>query len=173
MAKDPSHRYQTAAEVLQALTPHAPAATTATTAAALLPAPSVFSRIIVAAAIVALVAAAGTIAWFVKRASDERRVDTLVAEAARLADADDDIAALPSLEAIERIAPKDERLQRLWARIAMHRPIVTAPDGVDVRVKPYAKPAAPWQHLGGRALRRQGRAWHVPLEAREGWIRAD
>ena len=27
MAKEPNHRYQTAAEVLQALTPHAPAAT--------------------------------------------------------------------------------------------------------------------------------------------------
>ena len=46
MAKEPNHRYQTAAEVLQALTPHAPAATTATTASALLPASSLFSRII-------------------------------------------------------------------------------------------------------------------------------
>jgi serine/threonine-protein kinase len=83
MAKDPNHRFQSAGDVLQALMPHAPAA-----------AASSFNQIIVAAAIVALVAAAGTIAWFVKRGSDERRVNTLVAEATRLADADDDIEAL-------------------------------------------------------------------------------
>ncbi len=162
MAKDPGQRYQTAADVLQALTPHAPAAS------------SSLGRIMVAAAIVALMAAAGTVAWFVKRASDERRVDTLIAEATRLADADDDISALPSLEAIERIAPKDARLQRLWDRTAIHRPIVTVPDGVDVYVKPYAKPAAPWQHLGRTPLRdvRVARG-AVPLEAREGGIRAD
>ena len=153
MAKDPNHRYQTAAEVLQALTPYAPAATTVTRASALLPAPSLFSRIIVAAAIVALVAAAGTIAWVVKRGSDERRVNALVAETTRLADADDDIAALASLEAIERLAPKDPRLPRLGDRIAIHRPIATVPDGVDVYLKPYAKPAAPWQRLGRTPLR--------------------
>lgn len=152
MAKEPNHRYQTAAEVLQALTPHAPAATTATTASALLPASSLFSRIIVAAAIVALVAAAGTIAWLVKRARDERRVNALVAEATRLADTDDDIAALASLEAIERLAPKDMRLPRLEQRIAIHRPIATVPDGVDVYLRPYATPTAPWQRLGRTPL---------------------
>jgi dienelactone hydrolase len=141
MAKDPNQRYQTAADVLQALTPHAPAAS------------SPLRRMTVVAAIVALVAAAGTIAWLLKRGSDERRVNALVAEATKLADADDDIAALPSLEEIERLAPKDPRLPRLESRIVIHRPIATSPDGVDIYLKPYANPAAAWQHLGRTPLR--------------------
>jgi dienelactone hydrolase/tRNA A-37 threonylcarbamoyl transferase component Bud32 len=156
MAKDPDLRYQTASDVLEALTPHATGATTAVTTTntqVVQLATSSFNRIIAATAAVALIAAAGTIAWFVKRGSDERRVNSLVAEATRLADADDDIAALTNLEGIERLAPKDPRLPRLETQIAIRRSIVTTPDGVDVYSKPYGKPAAPWQHLGRTPLR--------------------
>lgn len=147
LTKDPNGRYQTAADVIQALTPWLPATTTISTQP---PAPmtSSFNTVVVGAAVVAVLAAAGTVGSFVKRSSDARHVDALVAETTKFADADDYVAALRSLETIERLALDDTRVPALAARIAIRRPIATEPDGVDVYLKPYAKPDAPWRHLG-------------------------
>ncbi len=150
LAKDPERRYQTAAEVSEALMALLPAP--GATAAAAVPAKPSLSRAAFATAVVALLIATTAIGWAMKRSSDARRVESLATDVTRFADRDENIAALSNLESLERLAPSDSRLPALADRIAVHRPIVTEPDGVDVSVKPYAQPDSAWRHLGRTPL---------------------
>jgi dienelactone hydrolase/predicted Ser/Thr protein kinase len=151
LPKDVERRYHTAAEVIQALTPFLPSAGTTTMTAA--PAEASINRAAAAAVVVALLAAAGASGLLIKRAGDARRVEALASEATRFADSDENIAALASLETLERLAPKDSRVPALTERVAIRRSITTEPDGVDIFVKPYAHPDAAWRHLGRTPLK--------------------
>ena len=149
LSKDPAGRYQTAAELEQALAAILPAPTsTAPVAAAA--APTRTRRAVTVIAVVALVAVAVgvTAAWFGRAASGTRRAEALVERITQLADADDYVPALAALEELERLAPDDRRLPDLAARISHVRDIVTDPVGVNVFVKPYDRPLESWRLVG-------------------------
>ena len=158
LTKDRDGRYQSAHEMLQALTALVPATTGTVTQA--LPAASSSRRLVVVAAIVALLAAGGTAAWFMRRAANARQVDTLIGQITQLADRDSNSLALASLEQAERLAPADPRLRDLLARIVETRDIVTEPAGARVSIKPYDQPSAPWRSLGETPIK----AARIPRE---------
>jgi hypothetical protein len=148
LIKDRNGRYQSAHEMQQALAACAPAPSVTATMSQAPRAASGSRRLVTVAAIVALLTAAGTAAWFIRRAANARHVEDLIVRIATLADKDDNAPALAALEEVERIAPADPRLTGLAARISETRDIATEPAGASVSIKPYDQPSQPWQLLG-------------------------
>ncbi len=164
LTKDREGRYQSAQEMVDALTAFVPA--TGTTTAPVAPAPSGSRRLLTVAAIVALLTAAATTAWFMRRAANARHVEELIGQITQLADKDRYSPALSALEEIERIAPADPRGRDLSARIAETRDIVTEPAGATVSIKPYDQPSQAWRVLGqtpikGSRIPREFLRWRI------------
>jgi formylglycine-generating enzyme required for sulfatase activity len=151
LTKDREKRYQSAHEVIDALSAFVP-----TTA----PPRSSSRRLVAVAAVVALLTAAGTAAWFIRRGLTANRVDELIGQATRLADRDRNSEALAALEAAERRAPADPRLRDLAARIAETRDIVVEPAGSTVSIKPHDHTSQAWRVLGQTPIK----AARVPRE---------
>ena len=152
LTKDRDGRYQSAHEMIQALTACVPATGTMMTVPQAAPTVSGRGRLVTVAAIVALLTAAGTAAWFMRRAADARHVEDLVGRITQLADKDSYSPALAALEEAERLAPDDPRLSDLSARIAERRDILTNPAGARVFIEPYDQPSHQWQLLGETPL---------------------
>ena len=176
LTKDRNARHQSGHEIIEALAacesaPITPKMSAPDTARA---APG-NRRLIAVAAIVALLATAGTTAWFMRAAAHARRVEDLVSRIGTLADQDRNASALAVLEDAERLAPADPRLPPLAARIAETRDVLIEPPGTSVSIKPYAEPSLPWRFLGRTPIKnvrlaRQALRWKlerdgsVPLE---------
>ena len=167
LTKDRNGRYQSAHEMIEALAAFEPARTTATvTTAHTGGATSGSRRLIAVAAVVALLTAAGTAAWFMSRAANARRVDELVSQITKLADQDRNAEALAVLENAEQLAPGDVRLAGLAARVSETRDVVVEPPGTSVSIKPYDRPSESWRLLGRTPIKsvriaRQALRWKL------------
>ena len=170
LTKERDGRYQSANEMIQALTPFVPA--TGPTTAPMAPAMSGSRRLVTVAVIVALLTAAGTAAWFMRRTANARHVEDLIGRISQLADKDSYSPALAALEDVERLAPNDPRLGELSVRIAETRDIVTEPAGARVSINPSDQPSAPWRVLGqtpiaGARVPRDFHRWKIERDGYE------
>ena len=170
LAKDRERRYQSAHEMVDALATFVPM--TGTMTAPIAPAPSGSRRLVAVAAIVALLTAAGTAAWFMRRGLTANRVDELIGQSTRLADRDRNSEALAALEDAERRAPGDPRLRDLSARIAETRDVVIEPAGATVSIRPYDQPSQAWRVLGQTPIKavripREFLRWKIELSGYE------
>ncbi|HYN07316.1 MAG TPA: protein kinase [Vicinamibacterales bacterium] len=166
LTKDRDGRYQSAHEMIQALTACVPATGTMTTVPQAAATVSGSRRLVTVAAIVALLTAAGTAAWFMRRAANARHAEDLIGQITQMADKDRYSPALAALEEVERLAPGDPRLRDLSARIAETRDIVTDPAGASVFIKPYDQPSQPYRLLGqtpikGARIAREFFRWKI------------
>ena len=148
LTKDRDGRYQSAHEMIQALSRRSRPRRARWERSPIAPAISGSRRLVTVAAIVALLTAAGTAAWFMRGAANARHVEDLIGRITQLADNDSYSPALAALEEVERVAPGDPRLRDLSARIAETREIVTDPAGARVFIKPYDQSSQPWRLLG-------------------------
>ena len=107
-------------------------------------------RPMVAIPIAAALIIAGTFAGVV--ISRERRAqwarDVAIPEAARLADADQLVAAFVLATQAEAVLPGDATLARLMSTVSRSVPIRSEPAGATVSYKDYQHPEAPWQVVG-------------------------
>ena len=103
----------------------------------------------------ALVVAAGVPpAWLLYRSAELRRAEEAIAEATRLADQDDYGASLARVVDAARIIPDDARVESLWKRVSVTRPIETVPPGADVYIKRYDDPGDAWETVGRTPMTR-------------------
>ena len=172
LTKDRDGRYQSAHEMIQVLSMHVPATGTMGTVTQVAPTVSGSRRLVTVAAIVALLTAAGTAAWFMRRAANASHAEDLIGRITQLADTDNYSPALTALEEVERLFPKDPRLRDLSARISETRDIVTEPAGASVSIKPYDQPSQLWRPLGqtpikGARIAREVFRWKIERQGYE------
>jgi dienelactone hydrolase len=154
MNKDPAGRFQSAHEMVEAITACLPAVTSTTHSTTVpVPATSPGRRVVTVALGAAVLTALVTAGWFLHRASTAKHVEDLIAQITTLADHDTYAPALAALEEAERLAPGDPRLRDLAARISETRDIVTDPPGANVSIKLYNQPTQPWRLLGRTPLK--------------------
>ena len=78
--------------------------------------------------------------------------DVAIPEIIRLTEAGDTLSALALAQTVERELPMDALLDGVWPRFSAPIAILTAPDGADVLVQPYAAATAEWEPLGRTPL---------------------
>jgi dienelactone hydrolase/predicted Ser/Thr protein kinase len=147
LERDHDRRYANAGEMANALEAFLkPAATASVPVAA--PRSRKGMAIGVAAAVIAVIALAGTWAW---RSSGVRTArNVILPDALRLADLDRHAEAFLLASEVERVIPGDPALERLWPRISVTTNIVSAPDGADVAFGVIGDDA--WHSIGRTPL---------------------
>jgi predicted Ser/Thr protein kinase len=149
LERDHSRRYASASEMAAALDQYLkPAGTGPMTVA-----PGAGARpgmkIAVAAAVVAALAIAGTLAW---RSSGTRAARNItLPEALRLADLDRHGEAFLLASEAERVIPGDPVLATLWPRISVAADVISSPEGADVSFGIIGEDT--WHHLGRTPLK--------------------
>jgi serine/threonine protein kinase/formylglycine-generating enzyme required for sulfatase activity/dienelactone hydrolase len=140
LKKDPGQRYQTMEDLARefADASHAVA----------MPGRSLSTRAWMAAALTVLAVAGAMSAWTIYRASESRKVEQALAEATRLADADDYLAAFRRVDDVARFVPDDARVPRLLERVSIVGSIESVPPGADVYLKAYNDPSDGWISVG-------------------------
>jgi len=151
LQKDPSKRYQSAAEMERDLS----SALGQITAAAVPPS-SRELRLSLRYAIpggilIAVLIAAG--AWLYYRlAQREWARDQAIPEIARLQEEHKALAASLLLEKAKRILPSDARLAQLASQNTIQVSVTSSPPGATVEIKDYLSPASAWYPLGTTPL---------------------
>ncbi len=157
LAKDPSARYASCAEMAQELARLRPAAAAGTR--------SRFRTVLAAAAIVTLIAAlAGWRAW---HESDQRWArEKSLPEAMRLAEQGSYVASFDLAQKVRLVIPSDPILGQLLTEVSRTLELDTVPAGARVRFKEYADLNGPWRELGTTPIRnvqipRGFFRWHI------------
>jgi formylglycine-generating enzyme required for sulfatase activity/tRNA A-37 threonylcarbamoyl transferase component Bud32/dienelactone hydrolase len=145
LEKRPADRLQTADAFAAAL-----GASRATLSPARAGGLSAIRRPVVAIPLAAMLIVVG--AFAVRAIARERRAqwarDVALPEAARLADADQMVAAFELVAHAEAAVPGDPTLTRLLSTVARTVPIRSEPAGATVSYKDYQHPEAPWKVVG-------------------------
>jgi serine/threonine protein kinase len=149
LQKDPSSRYQTAAEI----TRDASALLTQASSTAQGLAPKRQSRMITVAAIAALVLTIIATVWFFHRSSRRQWVrEEAVPQIASLTAAEKPLAAFGLLEKAQRYLPNDPTIKQLVDQDTLVASITSSPAGATAAIQDYATPDGPWRVLGTTPL---------------------
>jgi len=148
LEKDPSQRYASARDMLEALAVSQANLTAAASASAQTHsnrARRAFSIAVVV--LICAIAAAGIV--FVRRAGKARWArEEALPEIARLAAVNKTVEAYKLATEAERYIPSDPELARLWPEISAPLTLETEPPGARVEIQEYANPAGEWTYLG-------------------------
>jgi len=105
--------------------------------------------LVLAPLLVVLVAATGFSTWTWRQAARERRARrTVLPEIARLAEAEQSVAAFRLAREVEPLLRGDPLLETLWRDVAVPVSVRTEPAGAEVLFKAYDDPGAEWVGLG-------------------------
>jgi formylglycine-generating enzyme required for sulfatase activity/predicted esterase len=151
--KNLTNRYSSGTELLAALTAcHAEIARgrlAPATISQLVRRPLVaVSTVVVLAAVIVPAALAYRRASYARWARDEG-----IPQIMQLVAKDDYAGAFALAKEVDRQSPNDPLLANLWPQFSVPGSIITAPDGADVYVQPYAADDDRWEHLGRTPLR--------------------
>lgn len=107
----------------------------------------------VAAALVLVAAVATSVYWWRRESRVRFARNVAPAEIERLMEADDPVAAFLLARRAKAIAPDDTQVQQAWTNLVMPTTITTEPPQVEVEIRSYKKPDAPWVSLGRTPLK--------------------
>jgi serine/threonine protein kinase len=141
LAKEPERRWQTVAEVRDALI--------ACQRLAQPVAPSTRTRVITACVLIAAVAAIASAGWLYYRASRARWTrDEALPKIQDLIGKGDYPAAFDLTRTALGYVPDDPQLKQHWSEVAFPITISTTPSGAKVSYRPYGDAKSPWRLVG-------------------------
>ena len=143
LQKDPARRYQSAAEMVDDLS---------AALAALETPPSRRPRWILPAAILLLLAAAGSLWFYVRSEKRHWAREQAIPEIRRLLAANQAIAAYRQLQEAQRYLSDDPQLAQLSESLVHTVSVRSSPPGATVEIKDYSSPGDPWFPLGKTPL---------------------
>ena len=117
--------------------------------------PTLRQKLVWAAVLLAVVAAAALLGRAALRASREREARRVtLPELERLVKADQGYAAFALARRSEPLLAGDPAFDRLWRELSVFADLKTEPEGALLEVKPYLQPEADWERLGSSPLSR-------------------
>ena len=143
LAKEPAQRYQSGAELLDALNGLRPASSTTSSNRSRRLSALVFVSALVIAAI-----GIAAVVWTATRARRETSVRSAIAEATRLANGGESVRAYRLLRVAIAANPSDPELQGMLKSLTGAAPVTTDPPGADVAVSSYDGSDPDWIRLG-------------------------
>ena len=153
LEKPRDKRFWSAAEFLQAARACQAELTRPAAAASIDPLKALRKPRVAIPAVALLIALVAGALWAWSRTADARWArEEAIPEIARLAEAEDYVAAYALAEEAERYIPDDPVLSDLWPTISASVSIRTAQSGADVYVREYSSADGDWTHLGQTSL---------------------